>query len=195
MTASLVLLVLCLLVLMSNYSYRLHSKEVKESITTLYEDRLIAEVYIYNLTNNTFQLKEELNNSEIPDSEKARIVSDMLSGINKIIVDYDKTKLTEKEAVLFSKFKGVYSDITSAGLQEKKGHIKEALELLSELSALQMEVSQLIVNDSEKQYRYSKTSSDFAFVIVILILIVLQALVFASKTLHITNDTVNPNLN
>ena len=60
LTASIVLLALCLLVLLSNYLDRLHTENVKNSISTMYEDRLIVEEYILKMTQNTYQIREIL---------------------------------------------------------------------------------------------------------------------------------------
>ena len=59
--ASMVLLALCLLVLLSNYLDRLHTTNVKNSISTMYEDRLIVEDYILKMTTNVYQIRELLN--------------------------------------------------------------------------------------------------------------------------------------
>ena len=61
LVASSVLGLLCLLVLFSNYIDRNHTKNVKNAISTLYEDRLIAEEYILNMTSGIYQAKEVLN--------------------------------------------------------------------------------------------------------------------------------------
>ncbi len=60
LTASIVLLALCLLVLLSNYLDRLHTENVKNSISTMYQDRLIVEEYILKMTQNTYQIREIL---------------------------------------------------------------------------------------------------------------------------------------
>jgi hypothetical protein len=58
--ASVVLLALCLLVLLSNYLDRMHTRNVTNYITTLYEDRLVAEVYILKMTSTIYQIREVL---------------------------------------------------------------------------------------------------------------------------------------
>jgi hypothetical protein len=58
--ASVSLLSLCVLVLISNYIDRNHTENVKNTIGTLYEDRLIAEGYIFKMSNEVFRIKEVL---------------------------------------------------------------------------------------------------------------------------------------
>jgi hypothetical protein len=60
MTASGVLLTLCVLVLFSSHLDRDHTNNVKNSISTLYEDRLIAEDYILKMTIDIYEIKQVL---------------------------------------------------------------------------------------------------------------------------------------
>ena len=71
----------------------------------------------------------------------------------------------------------------------------ETLKILKALTTIQVDESKLIVKHSEKEYRISKLSSDFAFAIAIILLVVIQALVFSSKTFHISNKETPSNLN
>jgi len=69
------------------------------------------------------------------------------------------------------------------------------LALLNELSIIQLDESRQIMHHAEALYLSGKTSSEFVFAIIIIILIVLQALVFASKTLVPTVKTEFPQHN
>lgn len=77
-TASAVLLTLCLLVLLSNYPDRLHTKNVANAISTLYEDRLLAEEYIFKMTTTIYQVREILQTGASTDS-KANAISKLMS--------------------------------------------------------------------------------------------------------------------
>lgn len=196
MAAAFVLLILCVLVLLSSYNDKIHTREVKESISTLYEDRLVAQDYILKLTDHFYQINETLNNPAILDAEQTGKVSAILFDIEEINTTYEKTKLTENEEIKFKLFKKVCQELAAANMQNienKKQYTKNALALLRDLSAIQIEESKLIVSRSERLYQASKISSDLSIGIVVVLLIILQALVFASKTFHISNKNINLN--
>ena len=196
--ASIALLSLCLLVLFSNYIDRDHTSNVKNSITTLYEDRLVAETYILRMTNDIYQIKEILNASGSNLSNEENRIGDLLSDIHPISDAYRNTKLTAKEDVKFAELSKILTQFEtslSKGIDLEVENTNEALALLNELSAIQLEESKLIMNQAEMLFFSSKVSTQFAFAVIIVILLVLQALVFTSKTLSSSNQTSAPYLN
>ncbi|HMS70779.1 MAG: hypothetical protein WAT92_25790 [Saprospiraceae bacterium] len=196
LTAAAVLFILCLVILYANYNDRMHTSKVIGLISTLYQDRIVAEVYIYKMSNDLYEIKEALLD---PTSESANLkIQGRMSLINQSMAAYEKTKLTEKESMIFDQLRLEIPQNWEAKNNQNEVMSKMAdrsLLLLSELSEVQITESKSIVADSEKTYKMSKLSSEFAFAIVIIILIILQALVFASKTLHISNEPVDPSLN
>ncbi len=197
LTAASVLFLLCLLVLLSNFNDRVHTKKVKKSIITLYEDRLVAEDFIVKLTGSIYQIKDELSCSALSETAKEERISDILFDIDSVNNAYQKTKLTATEGIKFAEFKRLCDQLRRKNISvaDLNSITKSALDLLRELSAIQIEESKLIIGESERLYRIGKLSSDFAIAIVIAILLILQALVFASRTLHISNEPKHQHLN
>lgn len=193
--ASASLLTLCVLVLLSNYIDRDHTESVKQSISTLYEDRLIAEDYILKMTRFLYQIKEVIN-SETSNIEKNTNINELLMAIRETSDAYHKTKFTELEKTKADELLNILQDIEpnqAENNQLKLEFVDKAHVLLSELSEIQLSESKLIMNYSERLYLSGKTSSQFVFAVIIIILIVLQAIVFTSKTL--IPKTKFPNLN
>ncbi|SOE21648.1 hypothetical protein SAMN06298216_2104 [Spirosomataceae bacterium TFI 002] len=196
LTAAAVLFFLGALVLLSNYNDRQHTKQVKDMISTLYQDRLIAEEYIFTLTVSIYKLRE-LATSEKSPGNSLKIES-ILAKIASTNSSYKKTKLTENEEAKFIAFENTVSQLSKEINTDRETALARtgvALDGLEGLSDLQLEVSKLIVEKSEQEYQLSKLLSNFAFAIAIILLLFLQALVFSSKTLHISNRNVNANLN
>lgn len=190
--ASIALLSLCLLVLFSNYIDRDHTSNVKNSITTLYEDRLVAETYILRMTTAIYQLKEIMNASGLDLDIADNRIGDLLSDIHPIRTAYRNTKLTAKEDLKFAELSKILTEFEishSNGISLKMENTNKALALLNELSAIQLEESKLIMNQAETLFFSGKVSTQFAFAVIIIILLVLQALVFTSKTLVTGNRT------
>jgi hypothetical protein len=189
--ASGALFTLCALVLFSNYVDRDHTNNVKNSISTLYEDRLVAEDYILKMTIDIYEIKQALHLDESPDSQ----VTALLSHIDELSNAYLKTKFTKTEDATFDAFRQTLSEFKSVSGQDKLKLTNEALVLLNKLSAIQLEESKLIMKQVEDLYKSGKVASQLAFGITIIILMVLQALVFTSKTLPKTSTPSGTQLN
>jgi len=198
MAASGALFTLCVLVLFSNYQDQEHTDNVKNSISTLYEDRLVVEYYILKMTVDIYEIKQALNSTEQGHGNSAHQIAASLSHIDGLSNAYRKTKFTKTEDEKFAillKTLNEFESSTSQDVVYKLQVANEALVLLHELSAIQLEESKLIMKHAEDLYISGKAASQFAFVITIIILIVLQALVFTSKTLSSTTQPGTTNLN
>ncbi|MBK7810079.1 MAG: MCP four helix bundle domain-containing protein [Saprospiraceae bacterium] len=195
--ASIVLLALCLLVLLSHYLDRIHTQNVKNSIVTLYEDRLIAEDYILKMTINIYQIREVLNTNIIDDSKSATI-GKLVDEFNTWNKAYMKTKLTSSEKTRATELIGhvkIFEQKITNTSDELSKDTENALISLNKLSNVQLEESKLIMQNAESEYANIKASSQFAFAIIIIILFVLQAIVFSAKTILPINKPQNPNFN
>lgn len=193
--ASVALLSLCLLVLFSNYIDRNHTESVKKSISTLYEDRLIAESYIFKMTSCLYQIKELINADTINTNKR---INTLLFKINETSNSYHETKFTDLEKIKADELQTILRKIEPdqpKNTQNNLDAVNKAINLLNELSAIQLAESKQIMNYAETLYFTGKTSSQFVFALIIIILIVFQALVFTSKPL-IPKDKPNfPHLN
>ncbi len=194
MVASGALFSLCLLVLFSNYIDRDHTDHVQNSISTLYEDRLIAEGYILKMTNDIYQIKEALNASPSNGEEADGRIAHLLSDITKVSDAYQKTRLTKSEDIKFTSFVRLLNEFGPAhhqSVQSKSQNANQALVLLNELSSIQLEESKLIMDRAKMLYISGKISLQFASAIILIILVVLQALVFTSKTIRTSQTSAS----
>ena len=192
-----VLLALCLLVLLSNYLDRLHTTNVKNSISTMYEDRLIVEDYILKMTTNVYQIRELLN-SDIESSQKDIAVSNLTLDFKNIFIIYSKTRLTKTEKATAVELIANFRKLERILLNNKNVPViytDKILSNLNKLSAIQLNESKLIMEQVESQYATIKTSSQFAFAIIIIILMVLQVLVFSGDSLIPLFKPKDPRLN
>lgn len=197
LTASIVLLTLCVLVLLSNYLDRIHSENIKYSISTLYEDRLVVEEYILKMTRDVYQIREIILEDKHLNLEND-VAAALTADFKTTYTYYNKTRLTETERAtatelmaIFKTFEGEVEN-DSADLLN---YTHQILDTLHKLSEIQLEESLLIMKDVEAQYASIKMSSQFTFGIVIVILIVLQILVFSGKSIIPTFKPRDPSLN
>lgn len=195
--ASAVLFVLCLLVLLSHYLDRVHTQNVKNSIVTLYEDRLIAEDYILKMTGNIYEIREVLYTG-VNSAEKANVTGKLLEDFYTWNDAYMQTKLTATEKAtaleLISHIQNIKHNFLNNNYAPSDD-TEKALLSLSNLSTVQIEESKLIMKKAESEYVTIKASSQFAFAIIITILLVLQALVFSAKTLKPVTKPQDPTFN
>lgn len=192
LAASGALFSLCILVLVSHYIDRNHTENVKNAISTLYEDRLIAEEYILKMVTGFYKIKEEIHS----DKDTVDRVENLFGTIMTVSDAYQKTKFTATERkkgdellVILAGFNSIENEDDA----KKLASANKALAVLNELSAIQLAESKQIMNRAETLYLSGQTSSQFVFVVIIIILIVLQAIVFTSKSL--ITKTKYPNLN
>lgn len=196
-TASVVLLALCLLVLLSHYLDRMHTQNVKNAISTLYEDRLIAEDYILKMTSTTYQIREVLN-SDLDRASKSNAIRKLTEKFNSIYTIYLKTKLTKPEkatAIELIWYLKKFGQTTLKNNHQPSNYTDKVLFSLDKLSTIQLEESKLIMKKVESQYATIKASSQFAFVIVIIILVVLQIMVFSGESIIPIVKSKDPTLN
>ncbi|KGD67817.1 MCP four helix bundle domain-containing protein [Flavobacterium aquatile] len=195
--ASIILLSLCLLVLLNNYLERVHATNVKDAISTLYEDRLIAEEYILKMTSTIYQVREVLA-SDSNSNSKSNAIKTLNDNFNATYSAYSKTKLTPKEkttAVELLNYINKFESTFSTNNYSPSLYTNKALTTLSKLSKIQLEESKLIMKNVESQYATIKASSQYAFAIIILILIVLQIIVFSAESIIPVIKTKDPSLN
>ena len=195
--ASAALLSLCLLVLASNYIDRKHTDDVKTTISTLYEDRLIAEVYILKMTTALYEIKEAIQ-IDVNALDKDKHIKNHISEINTTTDAYLKTKFTKLETLKAKELMQILTSIETNALKNNTLTLKQidkALDLLNELSAIQVAESKEIMSYAEKLYLAGKNSSQFVVALIVVILIVLQAIVFSSRTIIIKNPPKFPGLN
>ena len=195
--ASAALLSLCLLVLASNYIDRKHTDDVKTTISTLYEDRLIAEVYILKMTTALYEIKEAIQ-IDVNALDKDKHIKNHLLEINTTTDAYLKTKFTKLETLKAKELMQILASIKTNAVKDDTltlTQIDKALDLLNELSAIQVAESKEIMSYAEKLYLAGKNSSQFVVALIVVILIVLQAIVFSSRTIIIKNPPKFPGLN
>lgn len=193
--ASGALLGLCLLVLISNYLDRNHTENVKQSISSLYEDRLVAEEYILQMMGGLYKMKE-LTIADTPDLTSKQRLGKLFLEIKSTSAAYQKTKFTEQETIKARELTEILEQLDLAQQNQMKiNSITKALQILEDLSGIQLAESKEIMATAEKLYLTSKISSQFVFGIILIILLVLQALVFTSKTLITPNVKGSQNLN
>lgn len=194
LTASVLLAVVLGLVLLNNIDERQNSDRLRNAITTIYEDRLVVEGYIFDLSEEVHEIQ-----TAIDDNADAQRINQSIAEIRSINRAYAKTTLTPKEESEFSLFTTAIDNLeTSLAKSDYKESIRlsrESLSLLYSLSDIQLAEANRVKQGSDHILNYGKTSSQFEMAVLIIIAIIIQAMVFASPSLQNFKNTRAPSLN
>jgi hypothetical protein len=201
-TAALLLGLVMAAVLLNNYVERDTIEKLDSSFSAMYEDRLLAESYIYQFAELLHEKRHMMDNYSSLD--KIEILPEALHVQNEeiefLIELYDGTKLTEEEEIVYNKFKSTLADLisverkfllasndseefnTNRVVLTKK--IKSGHGLLSDLSAIQIDEGKRMNDASRNIVHGTLISSRFELAVVLIIALLIQALIFTSKSLH-----------
>lgn len=198
-SAALLLAAIFVLVFVKNQVDSNHVTQLGHSFSSVYEDRLMVESYIYQLSEHLFRKKIMIDSCD--NAFTAGIIKPLIDGhtraIEDIITDYETTKLTETEAKYFSLFKdnvrklvsveNVYLQNTdSREISSAKAIIdkqfNDASANLGKLSAIQVSEGRMLNEHSKKIVAGSSLLTQFEMGILIAIGLMILVLVFESRS-------------
>lgn len=170
-----------------------------ETFSSVYEDRLLAESYIYKFSAHIYQKKILINecasNADIAQYKSMLKFHD--NAIEKLIQDFGHTKLTQEEALVFSKFKKTLQENrrledTHLYQVDYETHIKEVRSILNksflatsnqlnELSNIQLLEGEKLNQTSKKIVVGSATENTFELSLLIIVGVLVHVLIFTSN--------------
>lgn len=189
-TAAMLLAFVLGIVIWNNYRESNSFSKLNKSFVSIYEDRLLVESYIFQLSKNFHQFIHEIENAQTSHSTtefKEKIVG-LENTINNLLVLYRETELTEKEEVLFASLlvevEQINASESSSNYIACKENVYAALETLTHLSDIQIVEGARIKEESNKIFLGNKSNSQFEMVVLIVIALLIQALIFSSHTIN-----------
>lgn len=194
-TTTLIFSVLCL-ILLTNIQERMMIKRLNESVTSIYEDRVVVGNYILQLSNHIEEISQLLKSNVTLNSKTIRAY---LAQIDTINVAYDKTILTDKEKINFKQLTNyieqIKSDVDKSAYSSALNKSLEAEKTLRILSSIQVEEGK---NKLDEVLSMTSTRSFLSYleiVIIIIISILIQKIVLSTKPIVIKDPTDNHQLN
>jgi len=186
--ASVTLLILCGVVLFSNYRLKKLSNKVADSVETIYKDRLLVQDLIFSYS----QLIESLGDLNEDAFEKNDLVS---SKVNVLNARYLETKLTDEEAQVFKQFTQQLSTFISSNKAKSEEGVDMLRSNLDRLEEIQMEEAKIEmeiisqINGRQEIGFYLETA------ILVILLVIVQVLVVTSTAIKRASDDGDFNLN
>ncbi|MBR9915582.1 MAG: hypothetical protein GYB32_12280 [Algicola sp.] len=183
--AALALATVIILVISTNRIDHNHFERLQESFNSVYQDRLVAEKYLFELSRQ-FQTKTSLILNGAPSKENIDFVNDSIS---ELLTKYEATKLTHLESKRFIELKKMFkaqlrSEANLTSTSEYTYSFTTIWGLLDELSQIQLNEARNLLDKSERIFSSNHTSSVFELSLLIIIGLILQAIVIASRPLR-----------
>lgn len=196
--AAVLLAIICFIVLITNFWGRHQMDELSHSFSSVFEDRLVVESYIYEISDHLYQKKLTLDKcSELADTNSRSKIGLHNEAIKDLLIYYDKTLLTKEEAVCLQDFKANFTaikDLESKYLQNSRDEAQHtathtllneqfglASANLRQLSHIQVKEGKMLNDQSQRIVQGSSILNSFEMVVLICIAIILQIIVLASR--------------
>lgn len=185
--------------------------ELGGSFSSVYEDRLLVESYIYNLSDHLYQKKIMLDHCGLVNNSSLdlKINIDLHnSEIRTLIHNFETTRLTEKESLVFDEFKinidrmaAIERDYIRLPEHDKAEKLSElnqqffiAAKNLNLLSAIQIEEAKRLNDDSKRIIAGFTMLTQFEMAMLITIGLIILALILSSTPIN-PKQVVDPRLN
>jgi hypothetical protein len=194
--ALLIIGVLLLLLYGKNLLERQSFRSISSAFTEVYNDRLVVEGYIFEISDDLFLIQKLIDHCDI-DFDYSRVINEITAHERSILAtveEFEKTNLTEQEASYLSDFKAIverdlvirdydllYSDSSGVNLAQVKIYdekISQAREDLQNLSKIQMDEGEKIISKTKILINRSQIWAQFEVALLIILVVVIFLLLF-----------------
>lgn len=184
------------LILVINLVNKRHFNELQASLTSVYQDRLMVEVYIYEINTYINEISHMHSYQDMqPTNDMMGRKNQIYDSISVLIGDFRNTLLTKQESVelqkLINNLAGLEqleedvvfaNDDNNSGYSEIEQKIKLINQNLYELSDIQKNEGKLLVDRSTEIIHNSKIALQLEIGILIIIALIVQILIFSSRS-------------
>ena len=188
--------VLLVLLYGKNLLERQSFRAVSGMLSNVYEDRLLVESYIFQISEKLFKIQRLVDHCTINyDYSKAVVeISMEEQAILKIVGAFESTELTEQEALLLADFKQIIvKDLSiksyqllynnSSGVNEEQvkvydQKIARAQQDLVKLSSIQLEEGEKLVSKAKSLINRSQIWAQFELALLLILVLVIYVYIF-----------------
>ncbi|MBA4241755.1 MAG: hypothetical protein C0448_13595 [Sphingobacteriaceae bacterium] len=195
---ALLLLIIIFLGIFSSQTYNDNISKIGDSFSEVYSDRIIAQDYIYKMVKILHKVEFVLSQPFTDDLEKKILfTADDRLEISLLLENYEHTKLTAKEKVIFNEFKNNILvmiafekkylnehnyDVRENIFKSQTYYLNQSLNQLDKLSEIQISRVKDLNEKSQKSVSFSTLLNQFDWALLIIIGIAIQMLIFSSKS-------------
>lgn len=194
--AALALGIVFVLVLATHLMDKNYFTKLQNTFSSVYEDRLLAEIYIYEISAQLLKKKGLMEDHNQTTATDIRGITQTYNdSIESLLAKYEETKLTADESVLFDDLKKNFNELflleanykddltLSRAIEEQHKKLAGNLDGLSEIQFLE---GKNLISDSRQIIAASKLTFQLELGVLIVIGLLVQALIFASKSMSPT---------
>lgn len=196
LSAFLIIGVLLVLLYGKNLLERQYFREVSGTLSNVYEDRLLVESYIFQISEKLFKIQRLVDHCTINyDYSKAVVeISMEEQAILKLVGAFESTQFTEQEALLLADFKQIiaedlsiksyqllYSDSSGVNEEQVKVYdqkIARAQQDLVKLSSIQLEEGEKLVSKAKSLINRSQIWAQFELALLLILVVVIYVYIF-----------------
>jgi len=187
---------LLLLIYAKNHQERQSFADVSRTFTEVYNDRLVVEGYIFEISANLFQIQKLVDHCNL-DYDYTKVINEIAQheqNILRIVTDFEATNLTSQEKNLLIDFKKIietdlsiksydllYSDSSGINFAQVKLYdkkISQARSDLDNLSEIQLQEGEKLINKAKVIINRSQIWAQFEVALLIILVLALYFLLF-----------------
>jgi hypothetical protein len=199
--AALVLTVIVFFVFAKNIVDRRNITELGKDFVSFYDDRLVVESYIFEITEHLFLMKLSVNQPELESNMLEEDLEVHRTAIFDIIEDFESTNLTADEGRHLSELKQkIYQLGNYADKKERmdvavfNSDFEEAFEDVKALSAIQLYEGGKLLEESGRTVNRSGVWTQLEMAVLVILLVIIYLLIFSSRSIR-SKMKQNPSLN
>lgn len=175
-------------------------QKISETFTEVYNDRLVVESYIFNISERLFHIQKLIDHCDLDYDYSVVIdeISNHETEILNIVTEFEATNLTDQEANYLSDFKEIiindlniksydllFSDDSGVNQEQVKNYdqkISRARQDLENLSKIQLEEGEKLISKAKVLVNRSQIWAQFEVALLIILVIVLFFLLFRKSS-------------
>ena len=170
------LVMVILLVFITNRLDQEHFEDVQGTITTIYEDRVVAQYDLFQLTNLIYEVQMRMDSGEI-------VSLDSSGEMRRVLDEYGQTTLTKRENEIFGRLKENLNKLRTPenipGDSNTKTTFERIHQNLEELSGIQVSESKSLKIQAQDSLDSSNLMSNMEMILIIIFGVVLQFVLFS----------------
>jgi len=170
------LVMVILLVFITNRLDQEHFEEVQGTITTIYEDRVVAQYDLFQLTNLIYDVQMRMSSGEL-------VSLDSSGEMERVLNEYGQTTLTKRENEIFGRLKENLNKLSATDSIPQGSTTATTFERvhenLKELSEIQVKESKTLKIQAQDSLDSSNLMSNMEMILIIIFGVVLQFVLFS----------------
>ena len=187
------LTIVIVMVLATNFLNKRQFENLQDTFTSVYRDRLMAEIYIYQFATILNEKNHLFNEADTFAYSRHQVLNDSIA---LLISDYEETMLTDEESVFFTQLKerliqlsqieGEYiHEIEVQGISLSHDKIKaqyeKTLTSLALLSDIQRTEGKRLIDESRRIVSSGRVTLQIELMVLIVIGVLVQVLIFSAR--------------